>query len=133
MNLIIGRLLIGAQSKFTIVRVYCKVFLFDNKRIVLHSISHKICYRDNFQIKLLSDLCQLRQARHRSVFIHHFYDHSGRSKAGKAGKINSSFGMPCSSQHSAFLSFQRKNMSGFCKIPRFHIGIGKGFHRFCAV
>src|SRR5215213_6878843 len=76
---------------------------------------------------LRAKLLELRQARHRPVFVHDLADHTRRIETGNASDVNAGFCLSRTNEYAAILGAQRKDVTGTTQIlwPRFRIDSNK--------
>ena len=106
---------------------------FFNQRIALQAVFNQVFDGNDLEIKLLRYLFQLRQARHGTIFIQNFHQHTGGFKTCQAGQVHSSLSMPGPAQHATFFCAKRENMTGLAQFFGFCSGIYQCLDGFGAV
>jgi hypothetical protein len=76
------------------------------------AIADQIGHADDLQTVDAGELAQLRQARHRPVFVHDFADDAGRIKSGDPRHVDGRFRLSGSHQYPTFFRAQRKHVTG---------------------
>jgi len=94
--------------------------------LFLVAIRDQIFDRDQFHIMLFCDFVQVRQPRHRAVFLDHFADDRGGIGAAHFGEIDRRLRVPGSSEHAAFFGDQRKHVPRAAERLRPRIRIDQG-------
>jgi hypothetical protein len=94
--------------------------------LVLHAVADEVGYREHLHVVLAAEFMQLRDARHRPVFVHDFADDGGRIEAGDASEIDAGFSLPSADEHPSIAGAQRENMPGPREILRPSLGIDGG-------
>ena len=74
------------------------------------TVLDEIRNRDQWQLVGVREFPEFRVARHRTVFVHDLANHSSRTQPRQAGKVHRRFRMPGTSQYTADLGEQRKDM-----------------------
>src|SRR5258705_10967182 len=82
------------------------------QRLFADAVPDQISHRYHFEVMSFGKFLQLRQSRHRAVFIHDLADHTGGIKTGDARNVNARFGLSGAHEHSAFFRTQGKDVSG---------------------
>src|SRR6185503_21051234 len=95
---------------------YCAKEAMDSRKISFHdpaherfftnAIANKVRDGDHFEIVLRGKFLQLRQTRHRSIFIHDLADDAGRIKSGKTRNVHARFGLTRSNEYASGLGAQ---------------------------
>ena len=98
-----------------------------------NSITDEIGNANDLQSVDAGELAQLRQARHRAVFIHDFANHAGGIKPRDARDVHRGFGLAGTHQDAAFLCSQRKDVTRASEILRFRPRIDCGQNRGRAI
>ncbi len=78
----------------------------------LKAVADDVVDRGYLDVELLGKLFQVWHAGHGAVFLHDLADNGCGLQAGKPGKINRSFGLPCALKHAAGTGRQREDMAG---------------------
>ena len=74
-----------------------------NQTLMLHPVLDQAVDGEHFQTVLRGESHQLFATCHRSVFVHHLADHTGRFQTRQATEINGRLGMSGPFQNSALL------------------------------
>ena len=98
---------------------------FPNEVFRPQPVADEICHRNQLHFVFCGKLQQIRNARHRSVFLHDFADHAGREQARTAGQVHGGFRLSRSDQHSAVFCAQRENVARSRQIARLCPGIDR--------
>ena len=94
--------------------------------LVLHAVADQVGYREHLHVVLAAKFVQLRDARHRAVFVHDFADDGGWVQSRDAREIDARFGLSGANEHASIPRAQRKNVAGPRKILRPRLGIDRG-------
>src|SRR5580700_7377561 len=80
--------------------------------LVLHPVADEVGYREHLHVVLAAKFVQLRNARHRAVFVHDFADDGGWIEAGDASEVNAGFGLAGADEHASVASTKREDVAG---------------------
>ena len=83
-----------------------------------NAITNQIRDGDDLQTMHDGKVSQLRQTRHRSIFVHDFADHAGGIEPGNPRHVNGGFRLSGTNQHAALLGAQREDVSGSRQVLR---------------
>src|SRR5262249_7496011 len=95
-----------------------------HEALTLEAISDQLRDVDQFQIMLASELSQFWNARHGSILVEDFADHSDRCQPCHARQIDCSLGMPGALQDAARTRHQGRYVPGPAQITWPAHGIG---------
>src|SRR5581483_3395563 len=76
--------------------------------LVLHAVANQFGDRQHLQPMVLTELHQVRHARHGAVVVHDLADHAGGGKAGEPSQVHGGFGLASAHQHTTAASAQRE-------------------------
>ena len=93
---------------------------------MLHAVADQIGHREHFQIVLAAKFVELRDARHRAVFVHDLADDGGGVQAGDAREVDAGFGLACADEHATVAGAQWKDMARAGEILRAGLWIDGG-------
>ena len=101
--------------------------------LVLHPILNDVGDGDDLEAVLEGEVAQVRQARHRPVFIHDLADHRARIHPGDLREIDARFRLSGALEHSTLFRAQRKDVTRTREIVRTRLRIDRRAHRFSAI
>src|SRR5215510_2088570 len=80
------------------------------------AVTNQLRNSDYLQLVVIGEVNQVRNTRHRSVFLHNLADDAGRRHSCDRCQVHRCFGLPRPNQYTAVARTQREDMPGTAKI-----------------
>ena len=93
-----------------------KIFFFNNKTIMTHTIGYQVFYGNNLKIMFLSYFHKLWQACHGTILVEDFNKNPCRFESCQARQIDRCLGMACTTKYPTFFSSEGEYMSWATKV-----------------
>src|SRR6266496_6359738 len=101
---------VGDDAEFSVARVYQRFADAVHIPLVLHTVADQFRYGQHLHLVFLAKVDKIRHARHGAVFAHDFADDSGWNHSGHSRKVDRSFRLSSSHQHTALARVDRKSV-----------------------